>query len=396
MKTNYGKIAYQKTEDILNQLNYVEEKNKYLPFCFRNYDINYDSNMFEHTVYAKENSVVNLHLSFEYSVEPISQIGYKIYLNGKVVLESKHNPNQINFVASGYDKISILFTGGSLGVGSSETTEIYPKISVIKFEYNGLLTQTFTKEPVYFDDTMTYFASYNNGVYTRHMNITNLLNNYKYETCSNELYFANSITNGTKKQIMYGLYYNESDSMFTLMYLYTNVSYPLKAIKPDEAVLIPTSSSMFRIFYLQNGKLYFFNCSKTGTNISEDTEVTYVKDLKILSMFPIRLVQGNTLNFFGIGVVTKKGVFILKYDTEQKNYTSKKFIGEAEYASGYFDKNGITIVLYNNCVATAKTFSDSTLTNLIEVKKYHDCIMLYNASGKLLCLNYNGLTNLSA
>lgn len=396
MKTNYGKLAFQKTEDILNQLNYVEQTTKYLPYCYRNYDVAYSINMFEHCVYAKENSVVSLNLSFEYSIDPLNTVGYKIYLNNKVLLESKLNPCQINFVASGNDKISIMFTGDSLGVGSSDTTEIYPKISVIKFEYVGKLTKTFTKEPVYFDDTMTYFASYNNGVYTRHTNITNLLKNYKYETSSNNLYFANSGISSTKKQVMYGLYFNENDGMFTLRYLYTNVDYPLKAIKPDEAVLIPISSSIFRIFYLINGKLYFFESSKTGTNITDDTEVTYVKDLKILSMFPIRLVQGNTLNFFGLGVLTKKGAYVLRYDSDQKNYTSKKFIGQAEYASGYFDKNSVSVVLYNNGVATVKTFEDVMLTKLIEIKKYYDCIMLYNASGKLLCLNFNGFTNLSA
>ncbi len=396
MKTNYGKIAYQKTEDILNQLNYIEESTKYLPFCYRNYDVNYISNMFEHRVNAKESSTVNLHLSFEYSVAPINNIGYKIYLNDKVILESKLNPNQVNFVASGSDKISIVFTGDSLGVGSSDTAEIMPQISVIKFEYLGLLKNTFTTEPVYFDDNMTYYASYNNGVYTRHTSLTNLLNDYKYETSSNDFYFVNSAINSTKKQAIYGLFYNESDSMLTLKYLYSNATYPLKSIKPDKAVFIPISSSLFRIFYLLNGKLYFFSCSKTGTSISSDTEVTYVKDLKILSMFPIRLVQNNTLNFFGIGVVTKGGVYVLNYNSDQKNYTSKKHVGEAEYASGFFDKNSVNVVLYNNGVATVKSFSDSTLTNLIEIKKYYDCIMLYNASGNLLCLNFNGFTNLSS
>lgn len=395
MKTNYGKIAYQKTEDILNQLNYVEEKTKYLPFCYRNYDINYTSNMFEHTIYAKENSVVNLHLSFEYSIEPITQIGYKIFLNDKVILESKLNPNQVNFVASGNDKISILFTGDSLGVGSTDTAEIYPSISVIKFEYCGLLSKTFTKEPVNFDDNMTFFVSYIKGKYIRHTNLENLLNEYKYETALDDIYYVNSITNGTKKQTLFSLFYNESDSMLTLRYLYSGATYPLKSVKPDKAVFIPTSSSMLRVFYLINDKLYFFNCTKTGGSVTTDTEITYAKDLKILSLFPIRVVQGNSVNFYGIGVVTKKGVYVLKYSSDQKNYTSKKFVGEAEYASGYFDNDGISIVLYNNGVATVKTFSDSTLTNLIEIKKYYDCIMLYNASGNLLCLNYNGFTNLS-
>ena len=46
MKTDYGKIAYQKTEDILKQIKVVEDEIKCVTKVFRNQTIDFSNNFY--------------------------------------------------------------------------------------------------------------------------------------------------------------------------------------------------------------------------------------------------------------------------------------------------------------------------------------------------------------
>lgn len=388
MKTDYGKIAYQKTEDILKQIKVVEDEIKCVTKVFRNQTIDFSNNFFEHSIKAKSGTIIQLNMCFEYAQELTIDVEYCLVINNTEVFIGKLQNLSFPFVSSGQDSVCLKFTTSS----TLQDDTVYPIINYINFNYCGVLKDDINYEPLYFDDNMTYYVVYFNDVYTRYTSLNKLFDEYKFENPVNNLYSFNSTINGTRKAAMYGLFYNEETSKLTLKYLISGGKFALKNVKPDHAIFTPVSSSQIRVFYLLNNEIYYFTTSLTGTNISSETKVQVPINSKIKRLFPIKLVNGNTSNFYSFGVICEDGAYVIRYNSTNKTFDSKKYIGKCDYASGYYTNSSVSIVLYKNGVATIKTFSDRLLTCVTNVSNYYNYLAIYNVSGTLLGLNYNGLS----
>lgn len=385
MSVNYGKLAYQKTEEISKKLKFDTDIDRIMVFSYFDTAIIYDTTMFSHTFEAIEGSVLECNIVYSTSITPTSDITARVYVNGIPVFTTTKNDTMFSFVSSGTDIVEVYFSG---------VDEL--SISNIRFTYTGKLLNNLDSNIMYFDENSTSLMYYCNGVLTKYTTLDDFISAYKYITHSKDLLCANSIISSTKKTGFYAIYYDEESEYIVLRNLSNTTKYNLVQIKPDNAIFIPINTATYRVIYVLNNRLYFFNTSRFGTNISTITEVIGLDNFKIKSVFPLVVVNGNTTNVQSIGVLGTDGVaYILRYDDTLKNYVGKKYIGKCDYASGYYNNDSINIVLYNAGVATIKTYSDRMITNMISERKYYNCYRIFNVSETLIGLNFEGLSILT-
>lgn len=383
MKTDYGKIAYLKTEEIIKNLDNTKNINRIVVFSFINTAVTYSTNLFTHNVLGASGSVVNLTVNLKLNATLQNEFVTKIFVNGIPVYKSTELKFEFNYVTSGNDTIDLQFEGTDADITVSQVT----------FTYVGYLKNIYNSNILFFDDISTGYVYIRNGTYYRFSNLTSIINAFTFVNPTTSYYSANSIPTSTRKTGYCGLYYDDATGYLTLKNFSTSITYTLKQVKPDFAIFFPISTAQYRIVYSLNSKLYFFYMSRNGSVVSEDTEIVGLDNLKITSIFPFNIITGNTVNYSAFGAIAQDGsTYIFKYNDSLDNYSSKKYIGKSEYASGYYDSSSVNVVLYNNGVATLKTYSDREVCNLTNTKEYYNCYRLFNIAGSLVSLNFNGLS----
>ena len=289
------------------------------------------------------------------------------------------------YISGGNDNVEIYFDG---------VDELI--VSTIRFTYTGRLENNLDANMIYFDENQNSFVHMVNGSMVKYTTIDSFISAYKYTTIPKDFLCVNSVITSTKKSGLYAIFYDKELGYIILRNCANTTKYNLVQVdEPDSALLMPVSSSLYRVVYVKDGKVYFFNTSKYGTNISAITEAK-LDNFKIKSVFPIVVVHGHTTNVKSIGAIGEDGVaYILRFDDTISNFVSKKYIGKCDYASGFYDNNSISIVLYNNGIANIMTYSDRLITNLFSKTKYYNCYRLFKLSNGLLGLNFEGVSILA-
>lgn len=385
MKTNYGKIAYLKTEEIIKNMDYSTDIDRIMAYAYENTSLVFDTPLFAHTLSAIPNNIISCSVEYSLDKDTTSDIICKMYINNIPVYSSKETKFSFHFVSSKEDNIELYFSGNEEDI----------VVTNIKLIYSGRLINSLNTDIIYFDDNSTGLVYYRNGNLTKYSTVDEFLSNYKYLSPTNEVYHCNSIVTSTKKTGFYKLYYDDATEYLVLTNISSGTNYNLKQVKPDFAIYMPVSSAQYRVVYALNNKLYYFNTSRNGSNISDIFEITGLENMKIDSLFPVVVVSGNTSNFPVFGVVANGNAYICKYNSSLKTYTSKKYIGKCDYASAYFTNDSISVVLYLGGVATIKTYSDREVVNLVSTKSYYNCYRIFNISGTLLGLNFEGISILN-
>lgn len=383
MSTNYGRLAYQKVEDLSKKIKHEDIVNRIMVYAYKNVALEFDVSMFSHKLLAHEGEVINCKI--EYNVSTEIDLNVKIVINGVPVHHDISKIFTFDFISSGDDSIELYFTGeGSITISS------------IKLTYTGRLKNNLDENTIYFDENQGAFVHFNNGALTKYTTIDSFISAYSYTTNSKDFLCVNSVITALRKNGFYAIYYDDTTGYIVLRNLANTTTYNLVAVeKPDSALFMPVSSSLYRVVFVKNGKVYYFNTSKYGTNISAITEAP-LDNFKVKSVFPIVVVHNNTTNIKMIGVIGEDGVaYILRFDDDSANFVGRKYIGKCDYATGFYDNNSINIVLYNNGVARVLTYADRLVTNLVEEKKYYNCYRIFKLSSGILGLNFEGVSILT-
>lgn len=383
MSTNYGKIAYHKTEELSKKINFDILPNRIMAFSYKDTLVVYDTKMFSHTLLSNEGVVVSCKIEYECSTLD-TDISMKVYVNGVPVYHSSDKIFSFDFISSENTIIEVICSG------ATETT-----IANIKFSYTGKFQNNLDADIMYFDENQAAMMYFCNGVLTKYTNISAMIDDYKYITHSKDFLSVSSIVTSIRKSGLYAIYYDDATGYIVMRNLANTTTYNLVQAKPDRAIFFPISSAQYRVVYLLDNKLYFFNTTRYGTNISAIKEIP-LDNFKVKDIFSIVQVNNNTVNVQTIGLIGTDGVaYIMRYDTKEGNYTGRKYIGKCDYASGFYDNTSISIVLYQNGVAVTKKFGDRQVTNLVEEKKYYNCYRIYKLSTGVLGLNFDGLSILT-
>ena len=380
MSTNYGRLAYQKVEDISKKIVHEDILDRFMVYAYRNTTIIYDTAMFNHTIDAYEGSLIDCKICFDTE----TQLNTKVVINGVAVHHDTSSTFDFHYICSGNDSIELYFAG------EGEVT-----LSSIRFEYSGRLKNNLDENMVYFDENQGAFVHFDNNTLTKYTTRDSFMDAYKYRTNSKDFLCVNSIITSARKTGLYGIYYDGGTGYIVLRNLSNTTTYNLVQVNPDNAIFIPISASIYRVIFVKDNKVYYFNTSRFGTNISEIFEAN-LDNFKVKSLFPLVVVHNNTTNVKMIGCIGVDGVaYVLRFDDDISNFVGKKYIGKCDYASGFYDNNTVNIVLYNNGVASVMTYSDRLVTNLIETKKYYNCYRIFKLSSGLLGLNFEGFSILT-
>lgn len=384
MATDYGKLAYYKAEEIYKKIDYSDDPNRQILFAYGGDVMVYDTPMYNHQIKSYTNELITAH--FELDIDVAVGEGFKttIYVNDVPIYESSKLIFDFSFISSGIDNVYIQF------VGVDTIT-----INRIKIMYIGKLKNIFDNDIIYLEEVNSGFNLYRNGVMNIYSSIDELISSYKFVTPTKEALCVIASVTSTKKTGFYGLIYDEETQYIKSKNFVNGLFYSVKQVKPDIALMYPASSAVYRMVYALDGKLYFFNSSRYGTNKTDTVEIPNINYKEITSLFPIVVNQNVKIDMTAFGVVADGKAYVFRYDSNLENYVSKKYIGECDYASGFYDADSVSIVLYKNGVATIKTYSDKSVTNLISSKTIYNCYKVLYLGGGLIGLNYNGLFKIS-
>ena len=83
MITNYGRLAYQKVEDLSKKIKHDNIVNRIMVYAYKNVALEFGVSIFPHTILAYEGEVVNCKLEYELDVE--TNLNVKILVNGVLI-----------------------------------------------------------------------------------------------------------------------------------------------------------------------------------------------------------------------------------------------------------------------------------------------------------------------